>query len=122
MASPAGTGRFSRDEASPFFTRKLTDLKDGLDDRAEDTKMNSPFGGLQRSNTAGSTLGNGPTSPWSGAPASAISPMGNFGSFALGGPSANPPTPSEKRPAFGSMRGESRLAHLMPKESSEDIS
>lgn len=45
--------------------------------------------------------------------------MGNFGNFSLGGSSAAPPTPIEKRPAFG--RGESRLTHLMPKESTEDI-
>ena len=121
MASPGGSGRFSKDEPSPFLTRKFTDLKDGSEDRPEEMKKNSPFATLQRSNTAGSALGNGPTSPWGAGPTSAMSPMGNFG-FQLGGSAANPPTPSEKRPGFGSMRGESRLAHLMPKESSEDIS
>lgn len=74
-----------------------------------------------RSNTAGSALGNGPASPWGAAPASAsMSPMGTFGSFGMGGSSAAPATPSEKRPGLGGMRGESRLAHLMPKESSEE--
>jgi PERQ amino acid-rich with GYF domain-containing protein len=121
LASPVGN-RFSREE-SPFFSRKFNDTKDGADDRAEDTKSTLPFGGLMRANTVGSALGNGPASPWGPGPASAtMSPMGNFGSFAFGGSSANPPTPSEKRPGFGSMRGESRLAQLMPKDSSEDLS
>jgi PERQ amino acid-rich with GYF domain-containing protein len=119
MPSPAGTGRFSRDESSPFFTRKFNESKDMSEDR-EEAKSNLPFGGLMRSNTGGAAFANGPASPW-GPPSAtaAMTPMGNFGSFALGGPSANPPTPGEKRPAFG--RGESRLAHLMPKESAEDL-
>lgn len=116
LGSPAGTGRFSRDESSPFFTRRGTDLNDSLDDRAEDTKNNTPFGGLMRSNTAGSAIGNGPSSPWGAAPGSAT--MGSFGSFAIG--QTNPLTPSEKRPNLA--RGESRFANLMPKDSSEDIS
>jgi PERQ amino acid-rich with GYF domain-containing protein len=91
------------------------DVKDGSDDRTEDAKSGGPLGGLMRSNT-GNLLSNGPASPWGAAPNSAT--MGNFGSFAMVTP-VNPPTPNEKRPAFG--RGESRLAHLMPKDSSEDI-
>lgn len=131
VASPGGTGRFSRDEPSPFFARKGADPKDpfgsyGLeDDSGAAPKASSPFGGLMRSNTAGSALGNGPASPWgaTATPLSAtLSPMGNFGSFALSGGTGQPSTPGEKRPGFGSMRGESRLAHLMPKDSSEDLS
>lgn len=114
LGSPAGTGRFSRDESSPFFARRGNDVKDAADG-SEDTKVNSPFGGLMRSTTAGSTLGNGPSSPWGTAPSSAT--IGSFGSFAIG--ATNPLTPSEKRPNLA--RGESRLAHLMPKDSSEDI-
>ncbi|RDL30795.1 GYF protein [Venustampulla echinocandica] len=120
LPSPAGTGRFSREDASSFFNRKFNDSKEG-DDRAEESKSGLPFGGLMRSNTAGSALGNGPPSPWGPPSASAaMSPMGNFGSFVLGGAAPNPPTPSEKRPGLGSMRGESRLAHLMPKDASEE--
>jgi PERQ amino acid-rich with GYF domain-containing protein len=111
LASP-GASRFSRDEQSPFFTRKFNESKDSQDDRVEDTKSSLPFGGLMRSNTAGSALGNGPASPW-GRDGS----MGTFGSFALGG-SSNP-TPIEKRPGLPTR--ESRLASLMPKESSEDM-
>ena len=122
LGSPAGTGRFfSRDETSPFLTRRPTDLKDAGDDRAEDAKNNSPFGGLVRSSTAGNVLGNGPGSPWGATPASAtMSPMGNFGSFTVPGSSANQ-APTDKRPAYGT-REQSRFAQLMPKESSEDVS
>jgi PERQ amino acid-rich with GYF domain-containing protein len=112
LASP-GASRFSRDEPSPFFTRKFNESKDSQDDRLEDTKSSLPFGGLMRSNTAGSALGNGPASPW-GRDGS----MGTFGSFALGASSANPP-PNEKRPGLPTR--ESRLTSLMPKESSEDM-
>ncbi|KAK6586727.1 hypothetical protein PZA11_000017 [Diplocarpon coronariae] len=121
LQSPSGTGRFPRDEASPFSNRKISEAKDGQDDRSDDPKSGNSFGGLMRSNTAGNASGNGPLSPW--APSSAVAamtPMGNFGNFALGGPSANPPTPIEKKPVFG--RGESRLAHLMNQESTEDMS
>lgn len=115
LASPAGTGRFSKEDTSPFFNRKPNEGKESADERDGDGKKDLPFGGLMRSNT-GNVLNNGPASPWSAGPASAaITPMGNFGSFSL-----NPTTPSEKRPGFGSMRGESRLAHLMPKEGSEE--
>lgn len=117
LNSPIGS-RFNRDDSSPFFSRKFTDSKDPSEDRVEDTKPSLPFGGLIRSNTA-SALTGGPASPW-GTGSAAMSPMGNFGSFPIGQPGI-PPTPTEKRPGFGSMRGESRLAHLMPKESSEDI-
>jgi len=116
LASPSAS-RFSREESSPFFARKLTESKDGQEDRPEETKSGLPFGGLVRSNTAGSALGNGPASPWG--PTATSSTMGNFGNFALGS-SVNPPTPIDKRPPFG--RGESRLAHLMQKDSSEDMS
>ncbi|KAK2627656.1 hypothetical protein QTJ16_002302 [Diplocarpon rosae] len=120
LQSPSGTGRFSRDEPSPFFSRKINEAKDGQDDRSDDPKSGNLFGGLMRSSTAGNALGNGPVSPW--APSSsgaAMTPMGNFGNFALGGPSAKPPTPIEKKTTFS--RVESRLAHLMNKESTEDM-
>ncbi|KAG9234065.1 hypothetical protein BJ875DRAFT_27427 [Amylocarpus encephaloides] len=116
LPSPAGTGRFSREDSS-FFSRKFNESKDMPEDRHEDPKSNLPFGGLMRSNTAGNTASSHWGPPSAGA---TMGQMGAFGSFALGGSSANPPIPSEKRPNFG--RGESRLAHLMPKESSEDLS
>lgn len=117
LGSPAGTGRFPRDESSPFFTRKFTDLKDDGENRADEPKSSLPFGPLMRSNTGGGTLGSAPISPWGPAPTSAtMTPMGTFGAFAM----PTPTTPNEKRSGFGSIRGESRLAHLMPKDKSED--
>lgn len=116
MQSPSGTGRFSRDD-SPFFSRKVNEAKDEYEERSDENKPSMPpFGGLARSNTVGSALGNGPASPW-GAPSATST--GAFGNFSLGNPT-NPPTPIDKRPTFG--RGESRLAHLMPKASTEDMS
>ncbi|ESZ93811.1 hypothetical protein SBOR_5806 [Sclerotinia borealis F-4128] len=118
VGSPAGASRFPRDESSPFFTRKLTDVKDDADDRGDELKSSLPFGPLMRSNTGGgANLGGAPLSPWGPAPASAtMTPMGTFGAFAMPAPAA----PSDKRPGFGNIRGESRLAHLMPKDKSED--
>ena len=117
LNSPSGLGRFFKDEPSPFFNRKFID-KEVQDDRPEEPKSSLPFGGLMRSNTGG-VPGNGSSSSWGPtAVGTSMSPMGAFGNFSLGG-SVAPPTPIEKRPAFG--RGESRLAHLMPKEGSEDM-
>lgn len=130
LASPAGTGRFGRDESSSYFNRKSTDTKDAFggggdtEDRSGEgaaTGSNSknalPFGGLMRTNTGGSAFGNGPASPWGAT--TAMSPMGNFGSFAMNSGSIQ--SPSEKRPGYGSMRGESRLAALMPRTSTEEL-
>ena len=104
LNSPIGS-RFNRDDSSPFFSRKFTDSKDASEERVEESKPHLPFGALMRANTAGSALTGGPTSPW-GTGSAAMTPMGNFGSFPIGQPSI-PPTPTEKRPGFGSMRGES---------------
>ena len=114
----------------PSLLRRRTDFKDNpfgtaLDEKS-DEKLgdgNSPFGGLKRTVTGpiGSTL-NGPSSPWSAAPQSAgFSPMGTFGNFSLGGSTGQPPTPGEKKPTHGSVRGESRFKGLMAAESSEDM-
>ncbi|EOO00166.1 putative gyf domain-containing protein [Phaeoacremonium minimum UCRPA7] len=77
-----------------------------------------PLGGLMRSNTSGST-GFAGASAWGAsatapAPPSGTSGLGAFGNFSL--PASNI---GDKR--FGSTRGESRLAHLLPKDSSENI-
>lgn len=48
--------------------------------------------------------------------------MGAFGNFSLGGATGQPPTPSEKKPTYGSVRGESRFKGLMSAENSEDMS
>lgn len=46
--------------------------------------------------------------------------MGAFGNFAIGSSSAHTPTADEKKPGFGSVRGQSRFKGLMGAGSSED--
>lgn len=139
-ASPAAGNRFPKDEASaaastPSLLRRRTDLNESYpgpttnDREKESSKQENapntalPFGSLKRSTTAPFSAGlSGPSSPWSAAPQSAgFSPMGAFGNFSLGGSSGQPTTPGEKRPGFGSLRGESRFKGLMNTESPDDM-
>lgn len=127
VSSPTTAGnRFTRDEGSPWFARKAADLRgsDKLDaddnpDPSKDVPQSKPsFNSLLRGTTSPSP--GGLSSLW---PPSTSQPAptgitgsgvgGSFGNFAL-------PTQSPAKP-FGGGRGESRLAHLMPKESSENI-
>ena len=128
LSSPTSNSRFSKDESSvtsppPSLLRRKTDFKDGFGpslDEKEKEPPNSPFGSLKRTSTNPVSAGlNGPSSPWSAGPQSAgFSTMGAFGSFALGGQA---PVTGEKKPGFGSTRGESRFKGLMNAGSSEDI-
>jgi PERQ amino acid-rich with GYF domain-containing protein len=129
--SPVSASRFSRDEPHaatppPSLLRRTTDFKDAGNDETDKDRprdqpegSNSPFGTLKRSTTAPFTASlNQPSSPWSAGPQSGgFSPMGAFGNFAAPPASAT----SEKRPGFGSMRGESRFKGLMSKESGDDL-
>lgn len=136
LASPNGNNRFSREESSisspplSLFRRK-TELKETFGLSSEDSNKDnggpsmpaaSPFGSLRRTSTQPVSAGiNGPSSPWSGAPPSAgFSPMGAFGNFAVGGGSAQTPIADEKKPGFGSVRGQSRFKGLMSAGGSED--
>ncbi|CAK7212135.1 kinesin-like protein [Sporothrix curviconia] len=122
LASPLSS-RTPREESSWFGSRKLADAKDAQQqaqqtDEPEEEQTGATPGRppntatLGRSNTAGSVLG-GSSSLW-GTSGSAPAPAaGAFGSFAL--PSAT----GDKR--FGSVRGESRLAHLLPKNDGADV-
>ncbi|KAL8760810.1 MAG: hypothetical protein Q9184_003014 [Pyrenodesmia sp. 2 TL-2023] len=135
LSSPTSGSRFGKDENAmtppPSLLRRRTEFKDNafgsaLEEKGEGKQGESsnPFGVLKRTATGpvGSSL-NGPSSPWSAAPQSAgFTPMGTFGSFALGSATGEPPTPSEKKPGYGSLRGESRFKGLMNSESSEDLS
>ncbi|KAL8947303.1 MAG: hypothetical protein Q9222_006399 [Ikaeria aurantiellina] len=135
VTSPTSSSRFGKEDNAatppPALLRRRTDFRDsflgsGKDEKSEgkETEGGSPFGTLKRTATGpvSSSL-NGPSSPWSAAPQSAgFSPMGTFGSFSLGGSTAQPPTPSEKKPTYGSLRGESRFKGLMSADSSEDMS
>jgi PERQ amino acid-rich with GYF domain-containing protein len=125
LVSPSATSRFNRDEMSQYFGRKANESDDRPDEvlpTSGMSKMSSPFGGLVRGNTVANSFSSASSSPWGSTPQnSGLSPMGNFGSFALPGASGPTNTATEKRPGLANMRGESRLAHLMPKASSEDL-
>ncbi|KAI9873141.1 MAG: hypothetical protein M1830_000784 [Pleopsidium flavum] len=142
LTSPtSGSGsRFFRDDPNtsdppPSLLRRRTDFLDSNQDAHAELKdrdsttgdyhldTSPPFGTFKRSATGPfNTSANGSSSPWSAAPHSAgFPPMGAFGNFSLGGSMGQPPTPGEKRPGFGNLRGESRFKSLMGKDSSEDI-
>ena len=135
LTSPTSANRFSRDEptiSSPpsSLLRRKTEkenLGSSLEDREKEASgpsvaTASAFGSLRRTSTQPVSAGiNGPSSPWSGAPPSAgFSPMGAFGNFAIGGGSAQTPTADEKKPGFGSVRGQSRFRGLMDAGNSEE--
>lgn len=106
LTSPTSAGRFSRDESSPWFSRKNTDVKESVQDEPEDepanlsARANPPFGPA-RASTSGSSGFVATSSLW-GSPASGPGTL--FGHFALPG----------ARPVGGGVAGGSRLAHLMP--------
>ncbi|KAI4169411.1 MAG: hypothetical protein LQ343_005715 [Gyalolechia ehrenbergii] len=134
VTSPASGGRFGKEDNTatppPSLLRRRTDFREdaigsGLEEKGEGnlTETNSPFGGLKRTSTGpvGPSL-NGPSSPWSAAPQSAgFAPMGAFGNFAMSSSTGQPPTPSDKKASYGSLRGESRFKGLMNTDSSEDM-
>ncbi|KAH7562869.1 hypothetical protein BM1_02389 [Bipolaris maydis] len=120
-SSPA-TSRFAREEGSavtppPALVRRRTDYKESAEgrpgeerDREKGAGDNSgPFGPAKRSTTAPFSPGAG-ASPWS------ATPGGGFGAF---GSFANPQ--ADKKPGYGSLRGESRFKGLMGKPSVEDF-
>lgn len=114
IASPTAS-RFSRDDWLP---RRSTELKEPItDEPEEDTSAREPplrsqTFGLPRANTGGSANFGG-TSLWSSTTAPAAGGIGSFGSFAL-----NTSAIGDKRFGAG---GSSRLAHLIPKESAENL-
>jgi PERQ amino acid-rich with GYF domain-containing protein len=124
IASPSA----SRFADSSWFGRKTAEQlkeattydepeEDNTDTRDQAIKPN-PFAALTRSNTTGTPGFGAAASLWGTTPAPAPVPatsgIGAFGSFALTSPAA-----TEKR--FDGTRGGSRLAHLMPKESTESV-
>ncbi|KAK7957951.1 hypothetical protein PG988_012799 [Apiospora saccharicola] len=126
------SARQPREEGGSFWGRKNADVKETTFEEPEDapasaTKPNPmmPFS-LMRNNstTANSGLGTASsiwgqaqnaTTPGATTP-SAIGGGGGFGNFALPGATS---AIGEKRP--GNTRGESRLAHLIPKDSSDSM-
>ncbi|CAK7275385.1 kinesin-like protein [Sporothrix epigloea] len=122
LASPL-SNRIPREDSSWFGSWKTADTKDmqqqapQTEEPEEDQTSAAPMrpptiATIGRSNTAGSILG-GPNSLWGAASGTAPGPAaGSFGSFAL------PTTTNDK--LLGSVRGESRLAHLLPKQDGAD--
>ncbi|KAL4778163.1 hypothetical protein BJX76DRAFT_343966 [Aspergillus varians] len=140
MSPTAGGSRFFRDEPNtstppPSLLRRKTDFRDTTSvskweekekeaqaQGREPVETSSPFGSLKRSAT-NPVAQPGSTSPWpsTASQTANFSPMGAFGAFNLGASSAAPTPTTEKRPGFGSLRGESRLKGLFSKDSLEDI-
>ncbi|KAI2774491.1 hypothetical protein F4815DRAFT_487616 [Daldinia loculata] len=121
LTSPTSATRPSREDASFWFGRKNMDPKDStFEEPEEDTSARDapakslPFGNLIRNNTNPGSSGFGGVSPWQTSAPTTLPGIGSFGNFALPGS-----TIGEKR--AGNPRGESRLAHLIPKESSDSI-
>ncbi|TGJ82527.1 hypothetical protein E0Z10_g6253 [Xylaria hypoxylon] len=120
LNSPVSANRSSRDNISLWLDRKNTDAKDSMFEEPEEelgvrdtaTKPTS-VAGVSRTNTATSTTAFGGPSPWQTSSSGGLSGLGSFGNFALPGS-----TIGEKRP--GNPRGESRLAHLIPRDPSEN--
>ncbi len=119
LSSPVSANRSSRDNTSLWLDRKNTDAKDSMYEEPEeelgarDTAIKSmSVAGISRTNTATSTTAFGGSSPWPPSSSGGL-PVGSFGNFALPGS-----TIGEKRP--GNPRGESRLAHLIPRDTSEN--
>jgi PERQ amino acid-rich with GYF domain-containing protein len=116
IASPTA----SRFESS-WFSRKNTETKEPVtyDEPEEDNAASrdqasktQPFAALNRLNTTGSSGFGASASIWGNSTAAVTPALGGFGNFAL-------PTPATAEKRFGSTRGESRLAHLIPKETGD---
>ncbi|KAL8665732.1 MAG: hypothetical protein Q9202_002042 [Teloschistes flavicans] len=135
LTSPTSTSRFAKEDSAATppssLLRRRTDFKESIpgslsEDKGEgkSSEGSNPFGGLKRTSTGpGNPAFGTSSSPWSTAPQSAgFSPMGAFGNFSLGASTGQPPTPSDKKPTYGSLRGESRFKGLMNSDNSDDIS
>ncbi|PFH58073.1 hypothetical protein XA68_14209 [Ophiocordyceps unilateralis] len=121
LVSPttASSGRFSRDDSSPWPTRKSNELKESepddpdADQGARDASGKLSAGGLPRIGT--SVSGTGVSAIWP--PSGQITPgVGGFGNFAM--PLSS--VVGDKRVGGGVSGGGSRLAHLIPKESHDN--
>lgn len=121
LTSPTSATRPPRDDVSSWFGRRNTDAKDStFEEPEEDVTAKSTmlhFGGVIRPAASTSTAFGAASSIWpqSATSTPSVPGTGSFGNFALPGSSAI----GDKRP--GNPRGESRLAHLIPKDSSDSM-
>ncbi|KAJ2967321.1 hypothetical protein NUW58_g10483 [Xylaria curta] len=118
LNSPVSANRPSRDNGSLWLDRKTIDAKDSMFEEPDElgtreisTKPVS-VAGVSRTNTATGASAFGAPSPWQTSSSGGLSGLGSFGNFALPGSAIG-----EKRP--GNPRGESRLAHLIPRDTSD---
>ncbi|PTD06757.1 hypothetical protein FCULG_00006737 [Fusarium culmorum] len=101
LASPTAAGRFNRDDQAFWFSRSKTDLKEAEADESDNEPGPRGIGGVG--------------SIWP--PSNQTTPgAGGFGNFALTGS----PAVGDKR--VGGAASGSRLAHLIPKDSSDNLS
>ena len=122
VASPT-TSRF---ESTSWFSRKNTETtkapvayseseEDNPAAREPTSGTQPPFAGLNRSNTTGTAGFGASPSIWGSSTAAATPGLGAFGNFAL-------PTQATPDKRLGTTRGESRLAHLIPKDAADSPS
>lgn len=116
LGSPTAPNRFARDDQTYWFNRKGGDAKDAeaeeqLGDQGSRDQGKSGIPNLMRANTAGSV---GMSSIWPSSNPTTPG-AGGFGNFSIGSSAVG-----DKR--VGGAAGGSRLAHLMPKDSSENMS
>ncbi|QPH05361.1 hypothetical protein C2857_003108 [Epichloe festucae Fl1] len=116
LASPTTAGRFSRDDSSPWIQRRGNELRESEPDDADadssthEAPSKLPFGNLMRSNAAASAT---ISSMWPSSNPATPGGGGGFGNFAI--------TPASTRLGSGAPGGSgSRLAHLIPKEETEN--
>ncbi|KAI9838816.1 MAG: hypothetical protein M1837_002309 [Sclerophora amabilis] len=137
LTSPA-VGKFAREESNTqtppsLLSRRKAGYREisAVNPPSDEDKEASTSDDFPRSSpshpnlTRRSTTGplsantNVPPSPWAGG-SGTFSPMGSFGNFGLNEGSNQPPTPGEKRPGFGSVRGGSRLSKFMGHDTSDE--
>lgn len=121
LTSPVSATRPPRDNGSLWLDRKAPDAKESMFEEPEeetglrDAAANKPptIAGLTRANTGSGIGAFGGSSLWQAAAPGGSLGLGSFGNFSLPGS-----TIMDKRP--GNTRGESRLAHLIPREASDN--
>ncbi|KAI1267028.1 hypothetical protein F5Y18DRAFT_416247 [Xylariaceae sp. FL1019] len=119
LVSPVSATR-PRDASAFWLDRKTVDSKESMYEEPEEEEHDGrgmsarpPAAGPSRTNTATSTSGFPIPGQWNPSTPGSMSGLGSFGNFALPGSSIG-----EKRP--GNARGESRLAHLLPQNNTDN--
>ncbi|KAI0150727.1 hypothetical protein GGR57DRAFT_492976 [Xylariaceae sp. FL1272] len=119
LVSPVSATR-PRDTSAFWLDRKTVDSKESMYEEPEEEEHDGrgmsarpSAAGPSRTNTATSTSGFPISGQWNPSTPGSMSGLGSFGNFALPGSSIG-----ERRP--GNVRGESRLAHLLPQNNNDN--